>query len=109
MAHNKSNRRRTRGSTSQKWKLNSRRSVMTSSLSRTRTSSHRPEGLQEPKAINKGRPRGRREATGSIASQERHESCEAECIEEYTAQRKVVAWEEQQKLVKKSGRTKQRP
>ena len=25
-----------------------------------------------------------------------------ECIEEYTAQRKVVAWEEQQKLVKKS-------
>ena len=35
--------------------------------------------------------------------QERHEFCEAEwCIQEHTAQRKVDAVEEQQKLVKKS-------
>ena len=35
-------------------------------------------------------------------SQERHESCEAEwCTHEHTAQREVVAVEEQQKLVKK--------
>ena len=38
--------------TSRKWKLNSRRTVMTSSLSWTRTSSHQPDGLQEPKDIN---------------------------------------------------------
>ena len=54
----------------------------------TRTSSHRRQGLQDPKAIKKGRSREhpcRREATGSIASQERHESCEAEwCIQEHT-------------------------
>ena len=36
-------------------------------------------------------------------SQERHESCEAAwCIKEHAAQRKVVAVEKQQKLVKKS-------
>ena len=36
-------------------------------------------------------------------SQERHESCEAEwCVQEHAAQRKVVAVEEQQKVVKKS-------
>ena len=62
IAHNKesgttSSRRRTRRNTSLKWKLNSRRSVMTSPLSWTRTSSHRPEGLQDPKAISKGRSR----------------------------------------------------
>ena len=63
IAHNKesmttSSTRRTRRNTSRKWKLNSRRSVMTSSLSWTRTSAHQPDGLQEPKDINKGRPRG---------------------------------------------------
>ena len=63
IAHNKESRttsstRRTRRNTSRKWKLNSTRSVMTSSLSWTRTSSHQPDGLQEPKDINKGRPRG---------------------------------------------------
>ena len=96
------------------WELISRRSVMRSSLSRTGTSSHRPEGLQQPKAISNGRSRdhpvwasrswtGRREATDSIANQERHESCEAErCIQEHTAQRSVVAVEEQPKFVKKS-------
>ena len=61
------------------------------------------EGLQEPKAISKGRSRdhpvwasrswtGRREATNSIASQDRRESCEAErFVQEHTAQREVVA------------------
>ena len=63
IAHNKesmttSSTRRTRRKTSRKWKLNSRKSVMTSSLSWTRTSAHQPDGLQEPKDINKGRPRG---------------------------------------------------
>ena len=44
-----------------------------------------------------------REATGLRCSQERRESCEAGwCIQEHTAQRKVVAVEVQQKLVKKS-------
>ena len=57
IAHNKesrttSSRRRTRRNTSRKWKLNSRRFVMASSLSWTRTSSRR-----QPKAINKGRSR----------------------------------------------------
>ena len=37
--------------TSRKWKQNSRRSMMTSSLSWTRTSSHQPDGLLEPKVI----------------------------------------------------------
>ena len=54
-----------------------------------------------------------REATGSIASQQRHESCEAEwCIQAHAAQGEVAAVEEQEKLVKKSrdqARTKQRP
>ena len=45
--------RRTRRTTSRKWKLNSRRSMMASSLSWTRTSSHRPDGLQKPKDITK--------------------------------------------------------
>ena len=58
-AHNKesrtmSSRSRARKKTSRKWKLNSRRCVI-SSLSWTRTSSHRPEG--EPKAIDKERSR----------------------------------------------------
>ena len=79
---------------------------MTSSFSWTRTSSHRPDGLQEPEIIQFEQVdfyTGRREATGSIASQERHESCEAEwCIQEHTAQREVVAVEEQRKLAKKS-------
>ena len=62
IAHNKesratSSRRRTRRNTSRKWKLNSRRFVMTSALSWTRASSHRREGPQEPNAICKGRPR----------------------------------------------------
>ena len=62
IAHNKeskatSSNRCTRRNTSQKWKLNSRRSVKASSLSWTRNSSQWPEGLQEPKAINKGRSR----------------------------------------------------
>ena len=61
IAHNKesrttSSRRRTRRNTSRK--SNSRRSVKASSLSWTRASSHRPEGLQEPEAMNKERPRG---------------------------------------------------
>ena len=34
----------------EKWKLNSRSFAMTSSLSRTRTSSHRPEGYRRPSA-----------------------------------------------------------
>ena len=58
-AHNKES--RTSNSTRRtprKWKLNFRRSVTTSSLSWTRTSSHLPDGLQEPKDINKGRLRG---------------------------------------------------
>ena len=38
--------------------LNSRKSMMTSSLSRTRISHHRTDGLEGPKAIDKGRPRG---------------------------------------------------
>ena len=47
--------------------------------------------------------RDRREATRKRCSQERHESCDAEwCIQEHTAQREVVAVEEQQKLAKKS-------
>ena len=50
--------RRMRRNTSRKWKLNSRRSMMASSLSWTRTAPHRPDVFQEPKAINKGRPRG---------------------------------------------------
>ena len=66
--------------------------------------------LQEPKAINKERSKtlpvwasrfwtGHRETTGSIASQERQESCEAEwCIQEDTAQRKVVAVENNRNL-----------
>ena len=54
-AHNKesrttSSRRRTRRDTLRKWKLNSRSFAMTSSLSRTRTSSHRPEGYRRPSA-----------------------------------------------------------
>ena len=58
IAHNKesrttSSRRRMRENASRKWKLNSGRYVMTSSLPWTRTSSHRPEGLQKPKAISK--------------------------------------------------------
>ena len=62
IAHNKesrttSSRRRTRRNTSRKWKLNSRRCVVTSSPSWPRTSSHRPGGLQEPKAIRKERSR----------------------------------------------------
>ena len=71
LAHNKesmttSSTRRTRGNTSRKWKLNSRRSVMTSSLSWTRASSHQPDGLQEPKDVNKGRPRGHQVLNKSI-------------------------------------------
>ena len=43
------------------------------------------------------------EQVAEATSQERHESCEAEwCIQEHTAQREVVAVEEQQKLRKKS-------
>ena len=43
-----------RGNTPRKQMLMSKRFVMTSSLSWTRTSSHRSEGLQKPKAISKG-------------------------------------------------------
>ena len=118
VAHNKeskttSSTRRTRRNTSRKWKLNSRISVMTSSLSWTRTSSHRPRRITGAEGHQQSTPKrssslsksffstSRREATSLRCSQERHESCEAEwSIQEHTAQRKVVAVEEQQKLVK---------
>ena len=70
-----------------------------------------PEGLQEPKVINKGRPGGQQVDFEQVAekrqaaSQAKNDTnlAKAEwCIQEHTAQRKVDAVEEQQKLVKKS-------
>ena len=92
--------------TSRKWKLNSRRSVMTSSLSWTKT-----------QPISQTEYRSRRTSTkdaqeviqfGQVDFEqvaEKRQACDVEaewCIQEHAAQREVVAVEQQQKLVKKS-------
>ena len=117
-----SSRRRTRGNTSRKWKLNELQKICDGILAlMDKHLSHRPERLQEPKAISKGRSRGhpvcasrprtgRREATESIASQERREFCEAEwCVQEHTAQPKVAAVKNNRNSRKRPRRTKQEP
>ena len=106
-----SSRRRTRRNTSRKWKLNSRRSVMASSLSWTKTSSHRSEGLQESKAINKGRQEviqfeqvdfeqvaeKRQTASQAKNAQHNHKRSRLICPRTHSTTRKVVAVEGQQK------------
>ena len=117
IAHNKESRttsstRRTRRNTSRKWKLNSKRSMMASSLmdknlipSARRIAGAEGHQQRTPKrsfSLSKS-ILNRSQRSDMRCSQERHESCEAEwCIQEHTAQRKVVAVEEQQKIVKKS-------
>ena len=94
--------------------MNSRRCVMASSLSWTRTSSHRPEGLQEPKAISEDAQETiQKEQVDHEQVAEKRRACDVAkidtnfakqsgCVQEHTAQREVVAVEEQQKLVSKS-------